>query len=83
MRAKMDWGAHAPRVLFPAPRRKVLKAFGTRNDVFRTSSDHGESTRCAFPPIKGIRLPLKSEISFCTVFCMATNVVSMTFTLHA
>jgi putative transposase len=37
-------GAHAPRVLFPAPRRKAPKKFDAQSDDCRISSDLGRST---------------------------------------
>jgi hypothetical protein len=85
----MDWGAHAPRVQMPvrlglpAPRRKTLRTFDTRNDIFRTLSVHGRSTQFLFPRIKDIRSRLKSEISFYKVYAMATKSDNTSCTLHA
>src|SRR3982074_2971452 len=83
MTAPLLRGAHAPRVLFPAPRRKILRTFDSRNGVCLTLSDHGQSLQFVLRHI-GAASFRRSSVMWCSKAFFTHTITSNTnCSLHA
>src|SRR5262249_31675745 len=66
-------GAHAPRVLFPAPRRKGQKKSGIQSEDCHISKGLGKNTRWHFLPTSGESSRGRNETLSCKAPFMGMN----------
>src|ERR1700730_4234448 len=70
-------GAHAPRVLFPAPRRKLFKRYPIQSGASLILSARGENPRLQFQLITAVICLRSTKTTFYKACCTDMNITSM------
>src|SRR5438552_3050954 len=76
-------GAHAPRVPFPAPRRKHLPKQLTQSVAYHTSTGRGGNTPWLSPRGIGANLVRQNATLSCEARCAGTNIGNTNYTSRA